>query len=58
MPIARRLTTAALLLAATLGAQQARAADKSITVALDFSLTGADAASATRMKNGAILAID
>ncbi len=58
MPIARRLTTAALLLAATLGAQQARAADKSVTVALDFSLTGADAASATRMKNGAILAID
>jgi branched-chain amino acid transport system substrate-binding protein len=50
-----RLLIAVLLLAAV---QPARAADKSVTIALDFSLTGADAASANRMKNGGILAID
>jgi branched-chain amino acid transport system substrate-binding protein len=50
-----RCLIAVFLLAAV---QPARAADKSVTIALDFSLTGADAASANRMKNGGLLAID
>jgi branched-chain amino acid transport system substrate-binding protein len=36
----------------------AHAADRSVTIALDFSLTGADASGGARMKNGALLAIE
>jgi branched-chain amino acid transport system substrate-binding protein len=47
----------ALLLLAVLAAP-AYAADKSVTIGIDFSLTGADADGALRMKNGAVLAIE
>jgi branched-chain amino acid transport system substrate-binding protein len=47
---------AALLGAALLAPAAARA--KSVTIAINFSLTGADADSAARMKNGALLAIE
>ena len=48
----------AWLLAGVALASPAWAADRSVTVALDFSLTGADADGATRMKDGAVLAIE
>jgi branched-chain amino acid transport system substrate-binding protein len=54
MPIAARL--AAVLLVGL--APAAHAADRSVTIAIDFSLTGADASSAARMKNAALLAIE
>ena len=44
--------------AAALGGQQALAADKVIKVGIDLSYTGADAESATRISNGAILAFE
>jgi branched-chain amino acid transport system substrate-binding protein len=50
----------AMLLAA-LGAGQARpsaAADKSVTIGVNFPLTGADSESAARMEDGALLALD
>src|SRR5690348_2374860 len=48
-------TTAA---AAALGAVSAQAADKVVKVGLDLSLTGADAESAQRIKNGALMGFD
>ena len=48
-------TTAA---AAALGAVPAQAADKVVKVGLDLSLTGADAESAQRIKNGALMGFD
>ncbi len=48
-------TTAA---AAALGGASARAADKAVKVGLDLSLTGADAESAARIKNGALMAFE
>jgi branched-chain amino acid transport system substrate-binding protein len=44
--------------AATAGVRPARAADKSVTVGINLSLTGADAESAKRIENGAIMAFD
>ena len=41
-----------------LSASAARAVDKSITVGINLSLTGADAESAKRIENGAIMAFD
>jgi len=55
--IALRSTAATALLAAS-GLQAARADDKSITVGINLSLTGADAESAKRIENGAIMAFD
>src|SRR5215475_7913021 len=40
------------------GPQPARADDKTVTIGIELPLTGADADSATRIKNGAIMAID
>ncbi|MDE2514541.1 MAG: branched-chain amino acid ABC transporter substrate-binding protein [Rhodospirillales bacterium] len=51
-------TTAATAAMGGLAATPALAADKTITVGIDLSLTGADAESATRIKNGAVLAFD
>jgi branched-chain amino acid transport system substrate-binding protein len=55
---AARLFASAAVAAAVGGAGAARAADKTYKVGIDASLTGADAESATRVRNGAILAID
>jgi branched-chain amino acid transport system substrate-binding protein len=49
---------AAVGIAVALGGGSARAADRVIKVGLDLSLTGADAESAARIKNGALMAID
>jgi branched-chain amino acid transport system substrate-binding protein len=54
--IAPLLATTAL--ATALGGVSASAADKSIKVGLNLSLTGADAESALRIKNGALMAFD
>ena len=40
------------------GPQPARAEDKTVTIGIGLPLTGADADSATRIKNGALMAID
>ena len=59
--ISRRSTFKAIAgtaAAATLGAREALAADKVIKVGIDLSYTGADAESATRISNGAILAFE
>ena len=53
---AQLLATTAV--ATTLGGVSARAEDKVIKVGLDLSLTGADAESALRIKNGALMAFD
>ncbi len=55
--------SAAQLLAGTaavsaLGGRAFAAAEKTIQIGLDFSLTGGDAASAQRMRDGALMAID
>jgi branched-chain amino acid transport system substrate-binding protein len=51
---------AALLLVALCGGQAgpSAAADNSVTIGLNFPLTGADAESAARMEDGALLALD
>jgi branched-chain amino acid transport system substrate-binding protein len=49
---------AAGVVATVLCSVSARAADKAIKVGLDLSLTGADAESAARIKNGALMAFD
>jgi branched-chain amino acid transport system substrate-binding protein len=49
---------AAAAVAAALGGASARAADKAVKVGLDLSLTGADAESAARIKNGALMAFE
>jgi branched-chain amino acid transport system substrate-binding protein len=53
-------TLSAAVLAAIGGTalRPAYAADKSVTIGIDLSLTGADAEGATRILNGALLAID
>jgi branched-chain amino acid transport system substrate-binding protein len=56
-----RIESPAAMLLATLAAGQTRpaiAADKTVTVGIDFPLTGADAESGARMEDGAVLAID
>lgn len=53
---AQLLATTAV--AAALGSVSAQAADKIIKVGLDLSLTGADAESAQRIKNGALMGFD
>ena len=45
-------------IAAVLGSVSAQAADKVVKVGLDLSLTGADAESAQRIKNGALMGFD
>jgi branched-chain amino acid transport system substrate-binding protein len=55
-PITRR--TAVALAAGAFAASPLRAADKSVTVGLDLSLTGADAESAKRVEDGAMMAFD
>lgn len=52
------LKAAGLVAAAAFSAGPARAADKAVKVGVNFSFTGADAADATRMANGAILAFE
>jgi ABC-type branched-chain amino acid transport systems, periplasmic component len=47
-----------IALAASAGFVPAHAQDKSVTIGIELPLTGADADSATRIKNGAIMAID
>ena len=49
---------AGLAAASAVGVGPARAADKVVKVGIDLSFTGADATSATRIANGAILAFD
>jgi branched-chain amino acid transport system substrate-binding protein len=44
--------------AATLGMGSVKAAEKSVTVGINLSLTGADAESAKRIENGALMAFD
>jgi branched-chain amino acid transport system substrate-binding protein len=48
----------ATAVAAALGGAPARAADKAVKVGLNLSLTGADAESAARIKNGALMAFE
>jgi branched-chain amino acid transport system substrate-binding protein len=50
--------TASLALTGALGLRPTQAADKSVTVGLDLSLTGADAESAKRVEYGAMTAFD
>jgi branched-chain amino acid transport system substrate-binding protein len=47
-----------IALAASAGFVPAHAQDKSVTIGIELPLTGADADSATRIRNGAIMAID
>jgi branched-chain amino acid transport system substrate-binding protein len=49
---------AAAAVAAALGGASAQAADKAVKVGLNLSLTGADAESAARIKNGAVMALE
>ncbi|HEY2538341.1 MAG TPA: ABC transporter substrate-binding protein, partial [Stellaceae bacterium] len=56
-----RIELPAIMLLAALAAGQARpsvAADKTVTVGIAMPITGADAESAARMEDGALLAID
>jgi branched-chain amino acid transport system substrate-binding protein len=60
-PITRRAaarTIAGVAMSATLGMGSVKAADKSVTVGINLSLTGADAESAKRIENGATMAFD
>jgi branched-chain amino acid transport system substrate-binding protein len=52
-----RLATSSAAIAA-LGMRIARAADRSVTIGIDLSLTGADAETAVRIHDGIMLAID
>ncbi len=52
------ITTAAAVAAAASLGSPARAADKTLKIGINLSFTGADATSATRVANGAIMAID
>jgi branched-chain amino acid transport system substrate-binding protein len=59
--ISRRTTfkaAAGVAAAATLGVQNARAADKVLRIGIDLSFTGADADSAARIANGGVLAFE
>ena len=59
--ISRRMTfkvAAGAAAAATFGSEAAHAADKVLKIGLDLSFTGADAESAARIANGAILAFE
>src|SRR5580692_10695818 len=51
-------TAAALAVASAFTARTTLAADKTVTVGINLSLTGADAESAKRIENGAIMAFD
>lgn len=55
---AQLLAGSAMTVALGAGATRAYAADKIVKVGIDLSLTGADAESATRVKNGIVMAID
>jgi branched-chain amino acid transport system substrate-binding protein len=56
---AKMIASAAGVAAASAGGlTPARAADKEVTVAINLSLTGADAEGANRIKDGALMAID
>lgn len=60
-PITRRTAArvaAGVAFTAALGFRQSRGADKTVTVGIDLSLTGADAESAKRIENGAMMAFD
>jgi branched-chain amino acid transport system substrate-binding protein len=60
-PIARRTAVqvaAGVVVASAFGVRPIRAADESVTVGLDLSLTGADAESAKRVEDGAMMAFD
>src|SRR5215813_6596579 len=48
----------ALALAASAGFGPTQADEKTVTIGIELPLTGADADSATRIKNGALMAID
>ena len=50
--------TALIALGTTMGATPVKAQDKNVTIGIELPLTGADADSATRIKNGAVMAID
>ena len=52
------LSATALIALGTMGAAPVQAQDKNVTIGIELPLTGADADSATRIKNGAIMAID
>ena len=51
-------TLSAIALAAFASFSPAHAQDKTVTIGIELPLTGADADSATRIKNGALMAID
>jgi branched-chain amino acid transport system substrate-binding protein len=55
---ARLVAGTALTAAFSIGSTPGRAADKIVKVGVDLSLTGADAESALRVKNGIVMAID
>jgi branched-chain amino acid transport system substrate-binding protein len=60
-PITRRTSVhvaAGVAVASVFGIRPTLAADKSVTVGLDLSLTGADAESAKRVEDGAMMAFD
>jgi branched-chain amino acid transport system substrate-binding protein len=60
-PFTRRTAVgiaAGVVAAGTLGIRRVWAADKSVTVGINLSLTGADAESARRIENGATMAFD
>src|SRR5437867_4458583 len=51
-------TAGAIALAASAGFNPVQADEKLVTIGIELPLTGADADSATRIKNGAIMAIE
>jgi branched-chain amino acid transport system substrate-binding protein len=60
-PITRRAAAravAGIAAAATFGLNSARAADKTVTIGINLSLTGADAEGAKRIEYGALMAFD
>jgi branched-chain amino acid transport system substrate-binding protein len=57
-PITRRTAIGGVAAAGAFGIGRVSAADKSITVGINLSLTGADAEGAKRIENGAIMAFD
>src|SRR5215472_11771630 len=52
------LSATALIALGTMGAAPVQAQDKNVTIGIELPLTGADADSATRIKNGAIMGIN
>jgi branched-chain amino acid transport system substrate-binding protein len=56
--LAQRFVISAIVACNVIGIEKARAADTVVKVGINLSFTGADAESATRIKNGAVLAFE